>query len=100
MWKLYAGPLIRTEGHITEESEGPMTQTRLDQKDLFAEILKPANRANPYPLYAQLRETPVALQRDGTYVVSTYHEIMALLHDPRVSADERNRAHYTDKFIY
>jgi cytochrome P450 len=77
-----------------------MTQTRLDQKDLFAEILKPANRANPYPLYAQLRETPVALQRDGTYVVSTYHEIMALLHDPRVSADERNRAHYTDTFRY
>ena len=29
----------------------------------------------------------MARQADGTYVVSTYREIVALLHDPRVSSD-------------
>jgi cytochrome P450 len=53
-----------------------------------------ANRANPYPLWAKLRENPVSFQEDGpdeagTYVVSTYREIVALLHDPRISSDLR-----------
>jgi cytochrome P450 len=53
-----------------------------------------ANRANPYPLWAKLRQTPVSWQEDGpdeagTYVVSTYREIEALLHDPRLSSDLR-----------
>ena len=61
----------------------------MNQGNLFEEILKPANRPNPYPLYAQLRATPVSKQEDGTYVVSTYREIVALLHDPRISSDER-----------
>ena len=30
-----------------------------DQTDLLARILDYANRANPYPLYAELRKTPV-----------------------------------------
>ena len=37
--------------------------------DLFAQVLDPAHRADPYPLYARLRERPAALQDDGTYVV-------------------------------
>ncbi|HEV2241122.1 MAG TPA: cytochrome P450 [Streptosporangiaceae bacterium] len=61
------------------------------QASIYDQVLDPANRANPYPLYAELRKTPVARQADGTYVVSTYHEIAALLHDPRVSSDLRNR---------
>jgi cytochrome P450 len=61
------------------------------QASIYQQILDPASRANPFPLYAELRNTPVALQDDGTYVVSTYHEIVALLHDPRVSSDLRNR---------
>jgi cytochrome P450 len=56
---------------------------------VFSQILDQANRADPYPLYAQLRRTPVTREDDGTYVVSTYQEIVALLHDPRVSSDER-----------
>ncbi|MEV4517159.1 cytochrome P450 [Dactylosporangium sp. NPDC049525] len=60
------------------------------QASIFEQILDPANRANPYPLYAQLRKTPVARQPDGTYVVSTYQEIVALLHDHRVSSDPRS----------
>jgi cytochrome P450 len=61
------------------------------QPSIFDQILDPANRANPHPLYAELRKTPVTRQADGTYVVSTYNEIVALLHDPRVSSDPRSR---------
>src|ERR1700682_1420407 len=62
---------------------------------ILRSIYDPANRADPYPLFAELRQTPVAWQEDGpdeagTYVVSTYDEIVALLHDPRVSSDLRN----------
>ncbi|HEY6759046.1 MAG TPA: cytochrome P450 [Baekduia sp.] len=57
---------------------------------VFDQIIDPANRANPYPLYAELRRTPVTRQDDGTWVVSTYQEIVDLLHDPRVSSDRRN----------
>ena len=57
----------------------------------WQQVLRYANRANPYPLYAELRKTPVARQPDGTYVVSTYREVVALLHDPRVSSDMTKR---------
>jgi fatty acid omega-hydroxylase len=49
------------------------------------------NRANPYPFYAELRKTPVSRQPDGRYVVSTYREIVSILHDPRVSSDLTKR---------
>jgi cytochrome P450 len=57
---------------------------------VFAQILDYANRANPYPLYAELRKTPVARQDDGSYVVSTYREIVDLLHDPRISSEDHS----------
>ncbi|MFE5405586.1 cytochrome P450 [Streptomyces sp. NPDC056580] len=57
----------------------------------WQQALRYANRANPYPFYDELRKTPVARQPDGTYVVSTYREIVTLLHDPRVSSDPRKR---------
>ncbi|MEU6090051.1 cytochrome P450 [Streptomyces sp. NPDC047085] len=47
-------------------------------------------RADPYPLYAELRETPVARQEDGSYVISTYREITDILNDPHLSSDLRN----------
>ncbi|WP_433281082.1 cytochrome P450 [Pseudonocardia xinjiangensis] len=59
---------------------------------LFEQILDPASRPNPYPLYAKLREQPVTVQDDGSYVVSTYAEISRLLHGPRISSDERKSA--------
>ncbi|MGI8311853.1 oxidoreductase C-terminal domain-containing protein [Saccharopolyspora hattusasensis] len=40
--------------------------------------------------FYQRRRTPVARQADGSYVVGTYDEIVALLHDPRVSSDPRS----------
>jgi cytochrome P450 len=61
----------------------------MPEASIFDQILDPANRANPYPLYAELRNTPVTRQADGMHVVSTYNEIVALLHDPRVSSDPR-----------
>jgi cytochrome P450 len=66
------------------------------QASIYNQILDPASRADPYPLYAELRKTPVARQDDGSYVVSTYHEIVALLHDPRVSSDPRSRPEVGD----
>jgi cytochrome P450 len=62
------------------------------RRTLYEQVIDYANRANPYPLYAQLRQTPVARQPDGSYVVSTYREIVALLHDPRISSDDCKHA--------
>jgi len=59
---------------------------------VFAQILDYTNRPNPYPLYAELRKTPVSRQENGSYVVSTYREIEELLHDPRLSSDMTNLA--------
>jgi cytochrome P450 len=61
------------------------------QASIFQQILDPANRDDPYPLYAELRRTPVTREADGSYVVSRYRDIVALLHDPRVSSDPRSR---------
>jgi cytochrome P450 len=68
----------------------------MPEASIFDQILDPANRANPYPLYAELRKTPVVRQPDGSYVVSTYNEIVALLHDPRVSSDPRRHPGMAD----
>ncbi|MEY2228773.1 cytochrome P450 [Streptomyces sp. BF23-19] len=57
---------------------------------MLRKVIDYANRADPYPLYEELRRTPVFHDEDGPYVVSTYHEIQALLHDPRISSDPRN----------
>ncbi|MFD4566249.1 cytochrome P450 [Streptomyces sp. NPDC058475] len=63
----------------------------MDSDTLLARITDYANRPNPYPLYAELRDAgPVVRQADGSYLIGTYHEIAALLHDPRISADPRS----------
>ncbi|HEU0113262.1 MAG TPA: cytochrome P450, partial [Thermomicrobiales bacterium] len=56
---------------------------------IFDRILDPASRPHPYPLYAELRETPVAPTGDGYYAVSSYAAIAALLQDPRMSKEQR-----------
>jgi cytochrome P450 len=60
------------------------------QASVFDQVLDFSNRADPYPYYAELRKTPVLRQEDGSYVVSSYRLITALLHDPRVSSDLRD----------
>ncbi|MFJ5116775.1 cytochrome P450 [Kitasatospora sp. NPDC088548] len=70
----------------------------MDSDTLLARITDYANRPNPYPLYAELREAgPVVRQADGSYLIGTYHEIAALLHDPRMSVDPRTRGETTHK---
>lgn len=59
---------------------------------MSARINDYANRADPYPLYAELRKRPVIQEDDGTYLVSTYYEVRSLANDPRLSNDTRNRA--------
>ena len=66
-----------------------MTQVTETAAELFAQILDPANRPNPYPLYARLREIPLAPLGDGFFAVSRYADIADLLHDPRLSKDQR-----------
>jgi cytochrome P450 len=66
-----------------------MPQLTETAADLFTQILDPVNRPNPYPLYARLRETPVVPLADGFFAVSSYADIAALLHDPRMSKDQR-----------
>ncbi|MFF0627972.1 cytochrome P450 [Streptomyces sp. NPDC004296] len=62
---------------------------------MLRRILDYSSRADPYPLYAELRKTPVAQQEDGSYVISTYREIAAILHNPHLSSDTRNLTHPT-----
>ncbi|MFD3450735.1 cytochrome P450 [Streptomyces sp. NPDC058691] len=70
----------------------------MDSDTLLARITDYASRPDPYPLYAELREAgPVARQGDGSYLIGTYHDIAALLHDPRMSADPRTRGETTHK---
>ncbi len=66
-----------------------MVQTTETAAEVFAQILDPANRANPHPLYDRLREMPVAPVDDGYFAVSTYAAISSLLHDPRMSKEQR-----------
>ncbi|MEU2713102.1 cytochrome P450 [Streptomyces sp. NPDC007205] len=65
----------------------------MTQASLFRQITDFANRADPYPLYAELRRTPVLHEEDGgPYVISSYWDIEALLHDPRISSDAAHLA--------
>jgi cytochrome P450 len=66
-----------------------MTQTPVSPGKVFAQVLDPAHRANPYPLYEQLRETPVARLDEYEYLVSTYDEIWYLLHHPSISKEQQ-----------
>ncbi len=59
----------------------------LKAADLFAQVMDPANRADPYPLYARLRETPVARAEDGLYLVTTYDAIRTVLLHPKTSSE-------------
>ncbi|GHG54263.1 cytochrome P450 [Streptomyces griseocarneus] len=63
----------------------------MSTETLFRRIADYASRADPYPLYAELREHGAVRQDDGSYLVGTYDEIAALLHDPRISSDRRRR---------
>ncbi|MEV5958969.1 cytochrome P450 [Streptomyces sp. NPDC051987] len=69
--------------------------TTTEAPDTLRRILDYSSRSDPYPLYAELRRTPVARQEDGSYVISTYRELAEILHNPHLSSDVRNLAHPT-----
>ncbi|MFF8991629.1 cytochrome P450 [Streptomyces sp. NPDC014983] len=65
----------------------------MTQDPLVRRITDFANRADPYPVYQELRKTPVLHEEEGgPYVISSYWDIEALLHDPRISSDAANLA--------
>ncbi|MBC3189502.1 cytochrome P450 [Pseudonocardia sp. C8] len=61
----------------------------INATNVFAQILDAANRPDPYPFYARLRDQPVTQIDEHAWVVSTHREITRLLRDPRISADRR-----------
>lgn len=65
----------------------------MTQATLLRRITDYANRADPYPLYEELRRTPVLHEEEnGPYLISSYWDILSLLHDPRISSDAANLA--------
>jgi cytochrome P450 len=67
--------------------------------NLLNEALDYAHRADPYPIFARMREHPVHVQDDGRYLVSTYAEIRACLQDPRFSSELRKGYSKADQQI-
>lgn len=66
-----------------------MTVTGASMVDLCKQVLDTANRANPYRFYEQMLATPVAQLDTYHYIVTTFDEITAILHDARASKDIR-----------
>ncbi|MEU4226268.1 cytochrome P450 [Nonomuraea sp. NPDC026600] len=67
---------------------------------LIGKLLDPASRADPYPIYADLRGLgPVWIEEMSTLVVARYGECETLLRDPRLSAERwrRNGADQADR---
>ncbi|MFC7753589.1 hypothetical protein [Tsukamurella soli] len=56
--------------------------------DIFARILDPANRPDPYPLYSQLTGEPVHRLGPHEWLVTGFDEIGGLLRDPRMSVQD------------
>lgn len=67
---------------------------------LLSQIKDFSNRADPYPLYARLRQTPVSCQNDGgqidgtsgdeargVWVAASHDAVMRLQNDPRLSVE-------------
>jgi cytochrome P450 len=55
--------------------------------DLMRQVGEQASRPDPWPLYAQLRQERVVRLDELRYAVGRYDDVLALLHDPRMSSD-------------
>lgn len=59
-----------------------------ESESLLLQLLNPANRANPYPVYARCRERgPIALPEANLVVFSSYRECDEVLRHPLSSSD-------------
>jgi cytochrome P450 len=67
--------------------------------DLMRRVGEQANRPNPWPLYAQLRRDRVVPLAEGSYAVGRYDDVLALLHDPRVSSDPHTLTDPGDRMV-
>jgi len=67
----------------------PRNPASNDADALFSRLfLTPEGRANPYPLYHQLRQTaPVHRAKQGMWLLSRYDDCWAALRDPRLGKD-------------
>lgn len=67
--------------------------TTTDPGTLLLQVLDPANRANPYPVYRQLVEQtqagPVHPPEMGVSVLATFADCNAVLRHPQASSDRR-----------
>jgi cytochrome P450 len=63
------------------------------------QVAEQASRPNPWPLYAQLRRHRVTPLEEHNYAVGRYDDVLALLHDPRVSSDPRTLTDPGDTMI-
>ncbi len=61
-------------------------------RDLLSELTDPANRANPWPIYAEFRAQRIVPLGDHDHAVARYEDVISLLHDPRVSSDPHKMA--------
>lgn len=59
---------------------------------LYERILDPANRHDPYPLYAELAADPLHRLDENSWLVTGHADIARLLRDPRMSARTDKRA--------
>lgn len=65
-----------------------MSGTRSADAELFARLLDPAVRHDPYPVYALIRDLgPLWIEHMPAAVVAGYADCEALLRDPRLSAE-------------
>ena len=68
-------------------------------EDIMRQVGEQANRHNPWPLYAQLRQNRVVQLAPGSYALGRYDDVLALLHDPRVSSDPHTPTDPGDRLI-
>ncbi|MBO0882577.1 MAG: cytochrome P450 [Mycobacterium sp.] len=58
--------------------------------ELLRELFNPANRSDPFPVYARIREAgPLTLPYGPMTVVGRYADCRAILNDPNASSDRR-----------
>jgi cytochrome P450 len=67
--------------------------------DLMHQVGEQASRPNPWPLYAQLRRHRVIPLEEGSYAIGRYDDVLALLHDPRVSSDPHTLTDPGDRLV-
>jgi cytochrome P450 len=67
--------------------------------DIMRQVGEQANRHNPWPLYAQLRRDRIVQLEPGSYALGRYDDVLALLHDPRVSSDPHTLADPGDRIL-